>query len=67
MYKLDLNLDFFFLGHKNLLYELKFHQYKKEVRKGRKIGHVTVIGNNLLELTEVVEHARDYMSGEIDE
>ena len=47
--------------------ELKFHQYKKEVRKGRKIGHVTVIGNNLLELTEVVEHARDYMSGEIDE
>ena len=47
--------------------ELKFHQYKKEVRKGRKIGHVTAIGKNLLELTEVVEHARDYMSGEIDE
>ncbi len=47
--------------------ELKFHQYKKEVRKGRKIGHVTVIGNNLLELTEIAEHARDYMSGEIDE
>ena len=47
--------------------ELKFHQYKKEVRKGRKIGHVTAIGENLLELTEVVEHARDYMSGEIDE
>ncbi len=46
---------------------LKFHQYKKEVRKGRKIGHVTVIGENLLELTEVAEHARDYMSGEIDE
>ena len=47
--------------------ELKFHQYKKEVRKGRKIGHVTVIGENLLELTEIAEHARDYMSGEIDE
>ena len=47
--------------------ELKFHQYKKAVRKGRKIGHVTVIGENLLELTEVAEHARDYMSGEIDE
>ena len=47
--------------------ELKFHQYKKEVRKGRKIGHVTVIGKNLLELTEIAEHARDYMSGEIDE
>jgi len=26
-----------------------------------------VIGENLLELTEVAEHARDYMSGEIDE
>jgi 5-(carboxyamino)imidazole ribonucleotide synthase len=47
--------------------ELKFHQYKKEVRKGRKIGHVTVIGKNLLELTEIAEHARDYMSGEVDE
>ena len=47
--------------------ELKFHQYKKEVRKGRKIGHVTVIGENLLVLTEIAEHARDYMSGEIDE
>ena len=47
--------------------QLKFHQYKKEVRKGRKIGHVTAVGENLLELTEVAEHARDYMSGEIDE
>jgi 5-(carboxyamino)imidazole ribonucleotide synthase len=47
--------------------QLKFHQYRKEVRKGRKIGHVTVTGENLLELTEIAEHARDYMSGEIDE
>ena len=47
--------------------QLKFHQYKKEVRKGRKIGHVTAVGENLLELTEIAEHARDYMSGEIDE
>ena len=47
--------------------ELKFHQYKKEIRKGRKIGHVTVVGENLLELTELIAHARDYMSGDIDE
>ena len=47
--------------------QLKFHQYKKEVRKGRKIEHVTAVGENLLELTEIAEHARDYMSGEIDE
>lgn len=47
--------------------ELKFHQYAKEVRPGRKIGHVNIVGENLLELTEIVQHARDYMSGEIDE
>jgi 5-(carboxyamino)imidazole ribonucleotide synthase len=46
---------------------LKFHQYRKEVRKGRNIGHVTVVGENLLELRDVIDHARDYMSGEIDE
>jgi len=47
--------------------DLKFHQYKKEVRPGRKIGHVTATGSNLLQLTTDVQHARDYMSGEIDE
>jgi len=47
--------------------DLKFHQYKKEVRPGRKIGHVTATGSNLLQLTSDVQHARDYISGEIDE
>ena len=47
--------------------QLKFHQYMKDVRPGRKIGHVNAVGENLLELTEIVQHARDYMSGEIDE
>ena len=47
--------------------ELKFHPYKKEVRPGRKIGHVNLLGDNLLELTQEVQHALDYMSGEIDE
>ena len=46
---------------------LKIHQYKKEVRSGRKIGHVTAVGENLLDLRESVEHALAYMSGEIDE
>ncbi len=46
---------------------LNFHQYKKEVRKGRKIGHVTLLGEDLVELTTEVQHAVDYMSGEIDE
>lgn len=47
--------------------ELKFHHYKKEVRPGRKIGHVNLLGDNLIELTQQVQHALDYMSGEIDE
>jgi len=47
--------------------DLKFHQYKKEVRPGRKIGHVTAVGSDLLQLTTDVQHARDYMSGAIDE
>lgn len=46
---------------------LKFHHYKKDVRPGRKIGHVTLIGKDLVELTHEVQHALDYMSGEIDE
>jgi 5-(carboxyamino)imidazole ribonucleotide synthase len=47
--------------------ELHFHQYRKEVRPGRKIGHVTLCGDNLLELKSEVQHAIDYMSGVIDE
>ena len=46
---------------------LKFHHYKKEVRPGRKIGHVNMLGSNLVELTQEVKHALEYMSGEIDE
>jgi len=46
---------------------LKFHHYKKGVRPGRKIGHVTMVGENLVELTQEVQHALDYMSGEVDE
>lgn len=46
---------------------LNFHHYKKEVRPGRKIGHVTLLGQDLVELTHEVQHALDYMSGEDDE
>ncbi len=47
--------------------DLKFHQYMKEVRPGRKIGHVTAAGSDLLQLRGDVQHARDYMSGVVDE
>lgn len=47
--------------------DLKFHHYRKETRPGRKIGHVNLIGANLVELTEEVQHALDYLSGAIHE
>ena len=47
--------------------DLHFHQYGKEVKPGRKIGHVTMIGDDLLQLQHEVSHAVDYMSGVIDE
>ena len=47
--------------------DLHFHQYGKEIRPGRKIGHVTLCGENLFELKNEVSHAIDYMSGVIDE
>ena len=47
--------------------KLKIHQYRKEVKLGRKIGHVTLLGENLIELTSEVQHAIDYMGGVIDE
>ncbi len=48
---------------------LKFHHYRKEVKPGRKIGHVTLLGDgdNLVELIHEVDHALDYLSGAIDE
>jgi 5-(carboxyamino)imidazole ribonucleotide synthase len=47
--------------------KLKVHQYRKEVKPGRKIGHVTLLGENLVELITEVQHAIDYMGGVIDE
>lgn len=46
---------------------LKIHQYKKELRLGRKVGHVTALGSELLELRTEVDHAVAYLSGAIDE
>ena len=46
---------------------IKFHHYKKQVRPGRKIGHINLLGDDVVELTQEVRHALDYLSGEIDE
>jgi 5-(carboxyamino)imidazole ribonucleotide synthase len=47
--------------------KLKFHQYGKEVKPGRKVGHVTLTGEDLSELIKEIEHAVAYLNGSIDE
>jgi 5-(carboxyamino)imidazole ribonucleotide synthase len=46
---------------------LKVHLYGKAVRPGRKLGHVTVLGDDLDDLLARAHHAADYLSGAIDE
>ncbi len=46
---------------------LKVHLYGKEVRPGRKVGHVTVAGDDYAELLARGRHAADYFAGVIDE
>lgn len=46
---------------------LKVHLYGKDVRPGRKIGHVTAYGDDLDSLLERAHHAADYLTGVIDE
>ena len=46
---------------------LRIHVYGKEVRPGRKVGHVTVTGHDLDSLRARARHAADYLSGVINE
>lgn len=46
---------------------LKVHLYGKEVKPGRKIGHVNLIGDNVSDLLARAWHAADYLTGVIDE
>lgn len=40
---------------------VKVHFYGKDVRPGRKIGHVTALGGDLAEVRERARHAADYL------
>jgi 5-(carboxyamino)imidazole ribonucleotide synthase len=46
---------------------LRIHMYRKQVRPGRKVGHVTVVGSDLPDLLARAHHAADYLTGVIDE
>jgi 5-(carboxyamino)imidazole ribonucleotide synthase len=42
---------------------VKVHMYGKEVRPGRKIGHVTIVGDDLDSCRERARHAADFIRG----
>jgi 5-(carboxyamino)imidazole ribonucleotide synthase len=42
---------------------VKVHVYGKEVRPGRKIGHVTALGDDLDDVRERARHAADHLRG----
>lgn len=46
---------------------IKVHLYGKDVRPGRKVGHVTVVGRDHEDLLARGRHAADYFAGVIDE
>jgi 5-(carboxyamino)imidazole ribonucleotide synthase len=46
---------------------VKVHMYGKGVRPGRKIGHVTVSGDDLDDVRARARHAADFIAGVIDE
>ena len=46
---------------------LRIHVYGKQVRPGRKVGHVTVTGDDWAPLRNRGRHAADYLRGDIDE
>ena len=46
---------------------VKVHLYGKEIRPGRKLGHVTVVGDDLPSLLSRAHHAANYFMGVIDE
>ncbi|MFI6586678.1 5-(carboxyamino)imidazole ribonucleotide synthase [Embleya sp. NPDC050493] len=46
---------------------VKVHMYGKDVKVGRKVGHVTVCGDDLDDVRERARHAADYLRGDITE
>jgi 5-(carboxyamino)imidazole ribonucleotide synthase len=46
---------------------VKVHLYGKDVRPGRKVGHVTVCGDDLEDCRSRARHAADFIRGVIDE
>ncbi|MCD0481803.1 5-(carboxyamino)imidazole ribonucleotide synthase [Streptacidiphilus sp. ASG 303] len=46
---------------------LRIHMYGKDVKPGRKVGHVTVFGDDLEDVRERARHAAAYLRGTVTE
>jgi 5-(carboxyamino)imidazole ribonucleotide synthase len=46
---------------------LRIHMYGKDVKPGRKVGHVTVCGDDLEDVRERARHAAAYLRGDVTE
>ena len=44
----------------------RIHMYGKEVRPGRKVGHVTTLGGDAEDVRERARHAAAFLRGDID-
>ncbi|QGV80276.1 5-(carboxyamino)imidazole ribonucleotide synthase [Streptomyces ficellus] len=47
--------------------QLKIHMYGKDVKPGRKVGHVNTYGDDLDDVLDRARHAADYLRGTITE
>ena len=47
--------------------QVKVHLYGKQPRPGRKLGHVTVVGDSVAPLLDRARHAAHFISGQINE
>lgn len=47
--------------------QLKIHMYGKDVKHGRKVGHVNTYGDDLDDVLERARHAADYLRGTVTE
>jgi 5-(carboxyamino)imidazole ribonucleotide synthase len=45
---------------------IRIHMYGKQVRPGRKVGHVTALGSETDDVRERARHAAAFLRGDID-
>lgn len=44
--------------------DINLHNYGKEIKRGRKVGHITAVGQNLDSVKKIVDDAIDFFNGQ---